>query len=185
MKVRAEVEERDAAKIRIGQRVVVPRRRLSDQDFEGRVGSIARSLSQPNIVSRGPRRPNDVVEVLEALVDTRRAAAAADGHARRRVLQARRDGLDEVNVAAIAGFRNGRIPRWAVFSFGELGNPRLPACVMAEPCFAWTGEVRAPNPPPRRALGSASDGALALRIPWSGGIAEFFGQPVTRFTALL
>src|SRR6185437_2341006 len=39
-----------------------------DQDFEGRVGSIAQSLSQPNIVSRGPRRPNDV-EVLEAVVD--------------------------------------------------------------------------------------------------------------------
>jgi HlyD family secretion protein len=68
MKVRAEVEERDAAKIHVGQRVVVRADAYPDQDFEGRVGSIAQSLSQPNIVSRGPRRPNDV-EVLEAVVD--------------------------------------------------------------------------------------------------------------------
>ncbi|MEO8420780.1 MAG: efflux RND transporter periplasmic adaptor subunit [Hyphomicrobium sp.] len=68
MKVRAEVEERDAAKIHVGQRVVVRADAYPDQDFEGRVSSIAQSLSQPSIVSRGPRRPNDV-EVLEAKVD--------------------------------------------------------------------------------------------------------------------
>jgi HlyD family secretion protein len=68
MKVRAEVEERDAAKIHAGQRVVVRADAYPDQDFEGRVASIAQSLSQPNIVSRGPRRPNDV-EVLEAVID--------------------------------------------------------------------------------------------------------------------
>ena len=68
LKVRAEVEERDAAKIHAGQRVVVRADAYPDQDFEGRVASIAQSLSQPNIVSRGPRRPNDV-EVLEAMVD--------------------------------------------------------------------------------------------------------------------
>jgi len=68
MKVRAEVEERDAAKIHVGQRVVVRADAYPDQDFEGRVSSVAQSLSQPNIVSRGPRRPNDV-EVLEAVVD--------------------------------------------------------------------------------------------------------------------
>ncbi|MDH4982435.1 HlyD family efflux transporter periplasmic adaptor subunit [Hyphomicrobium sp. D-2] len=68
MKVRAEVEERDAAKIRKGQRVVVRADAYPNQDFEGKVDSIAQSLSPPNIVSRGPRRPNDV-EVLEVLVD--------------------------------------------------------------------------------------------------------------------
>jgi HlyD family secretion protein len=68
MKVRAEVEERDAAKIHVGQRVVVRADAYPDQDFEGRVSTIAQSLSQPNIVSRGPRRPNDV-EVLEAMVE--------------------------------------------------------------------------------------------------------------------
>lgn len=68
MKVRAEVEERDAAKIRVGQRVVVRADAYPEQDFEGKVTSIAQSLSPPNIQSRGPRRPNDV-EVLEAVVD--------------------------------------------------------------------------------------------------------------------
>lgn len=68
LKVRAEVEERDSPKIRVGQLVVVRADAYPDQDFEGRVGSVARSLSTPRIASRGPRRPDDV-EVLEALID--------------------------------------------------------------------------------------------------------------------
>jgi HlyD family secretion protein len=68
LKVRAEVEERDAAKIRIGQQAVVRADAYPDQDFEGRVSSTAQSLSAPRIATRGPRRPNDV-EVLEAVVD--------------------------------------------------------------------------------------------------------------------
>lgn len=68
LKVRAEVEERDAAKIHVGQRVIVRADAFPNQDFEGRVTSIAQSLSTPRIASRGPRRPNDV-EVLEAVVD--------------------------------------------------------------------------------------------------------------------
>jgi HlyD family secretion protein len=68
LKVRAEVEERDAAKIRVGQRVVVRADAFPNQDFEGRVTSLAQSLSAPRIASRGPRRPNDV-EVLEAVAE--------------------------------------------------------------------------------------------------------------------
>ena len=68
LKVRAEVEERDAAKIHVGQRVIVRADAFPNQDFEGRVTSIAQSLSAPRIASRGPRRPNDV-EVLEAVID--------------------------------------------------------------------------------------------------------------------
>jgi len=68
MKVRAEVEERDAAKIRVGQRAVVRADAFPDQDFTGRVSSVAQSLSTPRIATRGPRRPNDV-EVLEAVID--------------------------------------------------------------------------------------------------------------------
>ena len=68
LKVRAEVEERDAAKIRVGQFVVVRADAYPDQDFEGRVSQIAKSLSAPRIATRGPRRPNDV-EVLEAVAD--------------------------------------------------------------------------------------------------------------------
>lgn len=68
LKVRAEVEERDAAKIHVGQRVVVRADAYPDQDFEGRVTSLAQSLSTPRIATRGPRRPSDV-EVLEAVID--------------------------------------------------------------------------------------------------------------------
>jgi HlyD family secretion protein len=68
MKVRAEVEERDAAKIRVGQRAVVRADAFPDQEFTGRVSSVAQSLSTPRIATRGPRRPNDV-EVLEAVID--------------------------------------------------------------------------------------------------------------------
>ena len=68
MTVRAEVEERDAAKIRVGQRAIVRADAYPDQDFTGRVSSVAQSLSTPRIATRGPRRPNDV-EVLEAVID--------------------------------------------------------------------------------------------------------------------
>jgi HlyD family secretion protein len=68
LKVRAEVEERDTAKVRVGQQVIVRADAYPDQDFEGRVASTAQSLSSPRIATRGPRRPNDV-EVLEVLID--------------------------------------------------------------------------------------------------------------------
>lgn len=64
LKVRAEVEERDAPKIKVGQRVVVRADAYPDREFEGKVTSIGSSLGAPRINSRGPRRPNDV-EVLE------------------------------------------------------------------------------------------------------------------------
>ncbi len=64
LRVRAEVEERDATKVKIGQRVVVRADAYPDRDFEGKVTSIASALGAPRINTRGPRRPNDV-EVLE------------------------------------------------------------------------------------------------------------------------
>ncbi|MEQ1576786.1 MAG: efflux RND transporter periplasmic adaptor subunit [Hyphomicrobium sp.] len=66
LRVRAEVEERDVVKIRTGQRVVVRADAYPDRDFEGVVTSMAPALGPPHILSRGPRRPNDV-EVLEVL----------------------------------------------------------------------------------------------------------------------
>lgn len=64
LRVRAEVEERDATKVKIGQRVVVRADAYPDRDFEGKVTTIASALGAPRINTRGPRRPNDV-EVLE------------------------------------------------------------------------------------------------------------------------
>lgn len=66
MKVRAEVEERDLGKIRLGQRVVVRSDAFPDKDINGRVTAIASAIGAPNIVSRGPRRPSDV-DVLEVV----------------------------------------------------------------------------------------------------------------------
>lgn len=67
LRVRAEVEERDVTKVRAGQRVVVKADAFPDKEFEGRVTSLNPSLGPPRIVTRGPRRPNDV-EVLEVLI---------------------------------------------------------------------------------------------------------------------
>jgi HlyD family secretion protein len=67
LRVRAEVEERDVTKIRVGQRVVVRADGFPDKDFEGVVTQLAPALGSPHITSRGPRRPNDV-EVLEVLI---------------------------------------------------------------------------------------------------------------------
>lgn len=68
LRVRAEVEERDVVKIRPGQRIVVRADAYPDQEFEGVVTSLAPALGPPRILSRGPRRPNDV-EVLEVFAD--------------------------------------------------------------------------------------------------------------------
>ena len=67
LRLRAEVEERDAAKIAVGQKVVVKADVFPDKTFEGSVTSISQSLGSPRIATRGPRRPNDV-EVVEVMV---------------------------------------------------------------------------------------------------------------------
>jgi len=68
LKVRAEVEERDAAKVRVGQLVVVKSDAYPSREFSGKVMSLAPSLGPGKLGQRGPRRPNDV-DVLEVVVD--------------------------------------------------------------------------------------------------------------------
>lgn len=75
VRVRAEVEERDATKVRVGQHVVVRADAYPGRDFEGVVSSVAQSLGTARIASRGPRRPNDV-EVLEVIADLDNSATA-------------------------------------------------------------------------------------------------------------
>jgi HlyD family secretion protein len=72
LRLRAEVEERDAAKVHVGPRVVVKADAFPGKTFDGTVTSISQSLAAPRIATRGPRRPNDV-EVVEVMV-------ALDGH---------------------------------------------------------------------------------------------------------
>lgn len=68
LRVRAEVEERDVGKVRVGQKVVVRADAFPDQEFEGTVTLVSAALGSPRITTRGPRRPNDV-DVLEVLAD--------------------------------------------------------------------------------------------------------------------
>lgn len=68
LKVRAEVEERDAAKVRVGQLVVVRSDAHQDREFTGKVASLAPSLGPGKLGQRGPRRPSDV-DVLDVVVD--------------------------------------------------------------------------------------------------------------------
>jgi len=68
LRVRTEVEERDVAKVRIGQAVVVRTDAYPDREFAGKVASMAQSLSAGRIVQRGPKRPNDF-DALEVMID--------------------------------------------------------------------------------------------------------------------
>lgn len=72
IKVRAEVEERNLSKIRLGQRVVVRSDAFPDKDFKGHVTAIAAAIGAPNIATRGPRRPSDVdvLDVTATLEDS-------------------------------------------------------------------------------------------------------------------
>jgi HlyD family secretion protein len=68
LRVRAEIEERDIAKIRVGQLVVVRSDAFPGEDYTGKVERIARALAPPRIAAKGPRRPGEQ-EVLEVRID--------------------------------------------------------------------------------------------------------------------
>jgi HlyD family secretion protein len=66
--VRAEVEERDVAKVSVGQPVVLKTDSYPGREFKGRVASIARAMRPPKLAQKGPRRPSDL-DTLEVMVD--------------------------------------------------------------------------------------------------------------------
>jgi len=68
MRVRAELEERDLVKVRVGQKVVVRSDAHPGKDFVGKVTSLGGALGARNIASRGPRRPSDI-DVLEVVAN--------------------------------------------------------------------------------------------------------------------
>ena len=68
LRVRAEVEERDVTKVRIGQPVVLKSDAFGDTEFQGRVASMSQSLRPPKLAQRGPRRPTDL-DSLEVMID--------------------------------------------------------------------------------------------------------------------
>src|SRR5262249_38662632 len=68
LRVRAELEERDLGKVRIGQAAIVRSDAFPGKDFEGKVTFLAQSLGPQRLGQRGPRKPTDV-DVLEVLIE--------------------------------------------------------------------------------------------------------------------
>jgi HlyD family secretion protein len=68
LQVRAELEERDIGKVRIGQIAIVRSDAFPGKDFEGKIASLAQTLGPSRVGQRGPRKPTDV-DVLEVLID--------------------------------------------------------------------------------------------------------------------
>lgn len=68
VRVKAEVDEGDVAKIKLNQRAFVRSSSYPGRDFDGKVTRIAPTLSAPRLAARGPRRSTDV-EVMEVTVE--------------------------------------------------------------------------------------------------------------------
>jgi HlyD family secretion protein len=68
LRVRAEFEERDIGKVRVGQAAVIRSDAFAGRDFEGKVTSLAQALGPSKLGQRGPRKPTDV-DVLEAMIE--------------------------------------------------------------------------------------------------------------------
>lgn len=67
LRVRAELEERDLAKVRVGQIVVVRTDAFPGREFAGRVASLAQVVAPARMAAR-PRRPTDH-DTLEVVID--------------------------------------------------------------------------------------------------------------------
>ncbi len=68
LRVKAEIEERDIGKLRVGQTAVVRSDAFPGRDFEGRVTSFAQALGPSRLGQKGPRKLNDV-DVLEVTIE--------------------------------------------------------------------------------------------------------------------
>jgi HlyD family secretion protein len=68
LRVRAEIEERDIGKLRVGQAAIIRSDAFPGKDFDGKVASLGQALGPSRIGQRGPRRPTDV-DMLEIMID--------------------------------------------------------------------------------------------------------------------
>lgn len=68
LRVKAEVDDGDVAKIKTGQKAFVRSINYPGRDFEGTVVELAPTMATPRISARGPRRPSDI-EVLELTIN--------------------------------------------------------------------------------------------------------------------
>jgi HlyD family secretion protein len=68
LRVRAELDERDFVKVRVGQHVLVRAHAFRDREFQGRVSSIAQYVETGRITSAEQRKLSDV-DVAEVMVE--------------------------------------------------------------------------------------------------------------------
>ncbi|MET0639935.1 MAG: efflux RND transporter periplasmic adaptor subunit, partial [Hyphomicrobium sp.] len=68
MRLKAEVDEIDVSKIKVGGKVTVKSNAYPGKEFDGTIAELAPSLTSPQFSLRGARRPTDV-EVLEVTVN--------------------------------------------------------------------------------------------------------------------
>jgi HlyD family secretion protein len=68
LRVKAELDERDVGRIKVGQQAIVRADAFQGQDFTGRVSSISPALTTPGLRDRGAARRTDV-DVLDIKVD--------------------------------------------------------------------------------------------------------------------
>jgi len=68
VRVKAEVDDGDIAKLKVGQKAYVRSLNYPGRDFEGRITTLAPTLAAARIGGRGPRRLTDV-EVLEVTLE--------------------------------------------------------------------------------------------------------------------
>ena len=68
LRVRAEIEERDIGKLRVGQSAVIRSDAFPGKDFDGKIASLSQALGPSRIGQRGPRKPTDV-DMLEIMID--------------------------------------------------------------------------------------------------------------------
>lgn len=68
VRLKAEVDEYDVSKIKLGGKVSVKSNAYPDREFTGTVTELAPTLASPKFALRGARRPTDV-EVLEVTID--------------------------------------------------------------------------------------------------------------------
>lgn len=68
LRVKAEVDDGEVGKIKVGQKAFVRSINFPGKDFAGKVTALAPSMATPRINPRGPRRPLDI-EVLELTIE--------------------------------------------------------------------------------------------------------------------
>lgn len=78
LRVKAELDDADLAKVRVGQNAFIRSTSFPGRQFSGRVTEIAPAMTQPRIAQRGPRRATDI-EIVEVVVELESGAPLLPG----------------------------------------------------------------------------------------------------------